>query len=48
MGLGFELKASHSAKQVLYSLSHASSPFFAMVILEMGFLKLFAVVDLKP
>jgi hypothetical protein len=41
MGLGFELKSFELAKQPLYRLSHTSSP-FCPVILEMGFLELFA------
>jgi hypothetical protein len=35
------------AKQVLYCLSHTSSP-FALVILEMGSLELFAQAGLEP
>jgi hypothetical protein len=38
VGLGFELRGL-LAKQALYHLSHASSPFFALVILEMGVLQ---------
>jgi hypothetical protein len=38
VGLEFELRASGLQKQVLYYLSHTSSPptHFALVVLEMG------------
>jgi hypothetical protein len=35
--LGFELKASTFARQVLYHLSHTSCPFLALVIFQIGF-----------
>jgi hypothetical protein len=35
--LGFKLRASALARQVLYGLSHISCSFFAQVILEVGF-----------
>jgi hypothetical protein len=34
--LGFELRALCFAKQALHCLTHTSSPFVALVILEMG------------
>jgi hypothetical protein len=35
--LGFELRALHWAKQMLYHFSHMPNPFFALVILQIGF-----------
>jgi hypothetical protein len=45
--VGLELELGFTlAKQVLYCLSHTSIP-FALVILEIGSLKLFAQVGLE-